>query len=109
MSYANGDTEMDHQSSEPMAVDSEDQMPGSFEDAEYTNGDKVPSPPPHRAPSPPSRPAFDPEECKALGNKYFKAKDYTKAIAEYTKGIFCIFIIMYTLCITLLWPIELIL
>lgn len=50
------------------------------------NGDDTPAPPPHKVPSPPPKPAIDPEACKATGNKYFKAKDYTKAIAEYTKG-----------------------
>lgn len=50
------------------------------------NGETSPVPPPHKVPSPPPKPAIDPEACKALGNKYFKARDYTKAIAEYTKG-----------------------
>ncbi len=53
---------------------------------EDMNGDDSPVPPPHKAPSPPPKPAFDPEACKTTGNKYFKAKDFTKAIAEYTKG-----------------------
>ena len=52
-----------------------------------TNGDSSPAPPPHKVPSPPPKPAIDPEACKATGNKYFKAKDYTKAIQEYTKGM----------------------
>ena len=55
-------------------------------DHNNVNGDSSPVPPPHKAPSPPPKPAFDPEACKALGNKYFKAKDYTKAVQEYTKG-----------------------
>ena len=50
------------------------------------NGDKSPIPPPHNVTSPPPKPAHDAEACKATGNKYFKAKDFTKAIAEYTKG-----------------------
>ena len=50
------------------------------------NGDSSPAPPPHKTPSPPPKPAIDPEACKATGNKYFKAKDYTKAVQEYTKG-----------------------
>jgi len=53
---------------------------------EDMNGDESPAPPPHKTPSPPPKPAFDAEACKATGNKYFKAKDYTRAIAEYTKG-----------------------
>ena len=50
------------------------------------NGDSSPAPPLHKAPSPPPKPLLDPEACKATGNKYFKAKDYTRAIEEYTKG-----------------------
>lgn len=49
-------------------------------------GDGSPVPPPHKTPSPPPKPAYDPEACKAIGNKYFKAKDYTRAVQEYTKG-----------------------
>lgn len=52
-----------------------------------------PIPPPHRfipptppPPPAPPKPSVDAEACKALGNKYFKNKDYVKAIAEYTKG-----------------------
>jgi len=52
----------------------------------HTNRDSSPAPPPHKAPSPPPKPALDPEACKATGNKYFKAKDYTRAVVEYTKG-----------------------
>ena len=29
----------------------------------------------------------DAEACKAAGNKFFKAKDYDRAIKEYTKGM----------------------
>lgn len=49
------------------------------------NGDdkKSPTPPPHREPL---KPKVDAEACKAAGNKFFKAKDYSRAIAEYTKG-----------------------
>ena len=55
------------------------------------NGDGSPVPPPHgvkTTSSPPPKPAIDPEACKVLGNKYFKAQDYKKAIKEYTKGWF---------------------
>ena len=50
-----------------------------------------PAPPPHRIPpSPrneaPPKPAVDAEACKAAGNKFFKAQDYTRAITEYSKG-----------------------
>lgn len=48
-----------------------------------------PVPPPHKIPTsppPPPKPTVDAEACKAAGNKFFKAKDYDKAIKEYTKG-----------------------
>jgi len=55
---------------------------------EHVNGDDSPIPPPHGsnpATSPPPKPTIDAEACKALGNKYFKAKDYSKALQEYSK------------------------
>ena len=55
-------------------------------DGDQVNGDASPIPPPHKSPSPPPKPAYDPEACKATGNKYFKAKDYPRAVQEYTKG-----------------------
>ncbi|KAI4736649.1 TPR-like protein [Aureobasidium sp. EXF-12298] len=56
-------------------------------DTPTQNGDNAPTPPPHKTPttSPPS--TEDAEAFKAAGNKYFKAGDYTKAIAEYTKAV----------------------
>ncbi|KKY24775.1 putative small glutamine-rich tetratricopeptide repeat-containing protein a [Phaeomoniella chlamydospora] len=54
------------------------------------NGDKSPTPPPHKVqptPAAPPKPEVDAEACKAAGNKFFKAKDYTRAIAEYTKAV----------------------
>jgi DnaJ homolog subfamily C member 7 len=71
--------------------------PGAFPEnangAEYgvngVNGDhgdeKSPTPPPHRVPMA-EKPTVDAEAAKAAGNKFFKAKDYSRAIAEYTKG-----------------------
>jgi DnaJ family protein C protein 7 len=66
--------------------------PGAFPDS-TTNGDtngvnghedeKSPTPPPHKEPPPPP---VDAEACKAAGNKFFKAKDYLRAITEYSKG-----------------------
>jgi DnaJ homolog subfamily C member 7 len=53
------------------------------------NGDhedeKSPTPPPHRVQIV-EKPVVDAEAAKAAGNKFFKAKDYPRAIAEYTKG-----------------------
>lgn len=63
------------------------------------NDDGSPIPPPHKVPTspppqpqlqppppPPPKPTVDAEACKAAGNKFFKAKDYDKAIKEYSKG-----------------------
>lgn len=53
------------------------------------NGDhgdeKSPTPPPHRVPIA-EKPSIDAEAAKTAGNKFFKAKDYSRAIVEYTKG-----------------------
>ena len=65
------------------------ETPAAFSDMDShtpLNGDSSPAPPPHKTPAQPPKPEFDPEACKATGNKYFKAGDYTKAIQEYTKG-----------------------
>jgi len=35
----------------------------------------------------PSKPTVDAEACKTSGNKFFKAKEYDKAVREYSKGI----------------------
>ncbi len=86
--------------STPMDVENEDSMtnrssapqtpshdaPGAFPDA-GANGfsdhdEKSPTPPPHQPPPP----KVDPEACKAAGNKFFKAKDYDRAVQEYSKG-----------------------
>jgi DnaJ homolog subfamily C member 7 len=66
--------------------------PGAFPDS-AANGEtnsinghddeKSPTPPPHKEPPPPP---VDAEACKAAGNKFFKAKDFARAIVEYTKG-----------------------
>lgn len=74
-------------------------MPGSFnESANGVNGntdkmdvdDEAPVPPPHKsAPASPVEKQVTPEEAEAFknqGNVHFKAREYGKAIAEYTKG-----------------------
>lgn len=63
--------------------------PGAFPQTNGVNGTKdhgerPPTPPLHRTPTGP--PAEDAESHKAAGNKFFKAKEYEKAIAEYSKG-----------------------
>lgn len=69
------------------------QAPGAFPtngvNGEHTE-ESGPAPPPHKSPSssPPQSPVVDvdPQQCKENGNKFFKAKQYDKAIEEYTKG-----------------------
>ena len=51
----------------------------------HAESERSPTPPPHK---PPPKPPIDAEACKAAGNKFFKAKDYYKAIDEYSKGLF---------------------
>ena len=75
-------------------VSSEPSSPAPQTPVHQTNGtknsfesEKSPTPPPHRSmPAQPAKPAVDAEACKAAGNKYFKTKDYNRAIQEYTKG-----------------------
>jgi DnaJ homolog subfamily C member 7 len=74
-------------------------MPGGF-DIPRTNGTngvgagdaEGPVPPPHKSNSTSPTPAAAPtpedaEAFKNAGNKFYKAKEYGKAIDEYTKGM----------------------
>lgn len=59
-----------------------------------TNGnhsEEAPAPPPHRSnpSSPVPTPQDDAEAYKAAGNRFFKEKNYTKAIEQYSKGDEC--------------------
>lgn len=73
------------------------QAPGAFPETNGVNGSEQseeetrPEPPPHKTPpSPvpqPEVPKVDAEACKQAGNKFYKAGQYEKAIAEYTKAI----------------------
>lgn len=92
------------ETAEPMqeSTPAPQQAPGAFPQANGNgvNGDQSeesgPAPPPHRsASSSPAQspevaqgPPVDAEACKEAGNKFFKAKQYDKAIEEYTKGAF---------------------
>ncbi|ETN46126.1 uncharacterized protein HMPREF1541_00310 [Cyphellophora europaea CBS 101466] len=59
--------------------------PGAFPgDDPAGREEKSPTPPPHRVQP---TPKVDPEACKAAGNKFFKAKDYDRAVQEYTKAV----------------------
>lgn len=69
------------------------QTPGAFPQTNGVNGthtdsDKPPTPPLHRTPTEPAPgPSMEEAEAhKAAGNKHFKAKEYEKAISEYSKG-----------------------
>lgn len=53
----------------------------------HTNGERPPTPPLHRTPTEPQPSMEDAEAHKAAGNKHFKAKEYEKAISEYSKGM----------------------
>ena len=76
--------------SPPAPVTPSNTAPGAFPESEngMTNGvngkeNKSPTPPPHQELP---KPKVDAEACKAAGNKFFKAKDYSRAILEYSKG-----------------------
>ena len=78
--------------------------PGAHLPNTGVNGGGGPVPPPHQtplkrtpAPPPPPPPQSAPptisvegESFKAAGNKYFKAKEYAKAVKEYTRGEFSV-------------------
>ena len=81
----------------PTSTPPQSSMPGSF-DAPKANGRKEsmngegPVPPPHKSnptsPAPAAAPTTEQaEEFKTAGNKFYKAKEWKKAIEEYTKGI----------------------
>lgn len=83
--------------SPPPQPQAQAKVPGSF-DTPKTNSangsakEEGPAPPPHKSnPSSPVAPAAPtPEEAEAFknaGNKHYKAKEYKKAIQEYTKGM----------------------
>lgn len=83
----------------PMETTPAPEMPGAFVMPNGAGGDTSgsenegdgPAPPLHRTPTSPAPepelPPVDPEECKAAGNKLYKAGQYNKAIEEYTKGL----------------------
>ena len=89
--------------SDPVAMGSDQKLPsspplsapGAFPGANGSEADQdeeeiAPRPPPHRTPSssvPKADTEAEAETHKAAGNKFFKAQQFDKAIAEYTKGI----------------------
>ena len=83
-----------------MEIDSPSEAPPSSPPGSFPTSNGVehtedvsqagPIPPPHRKQSEahtPTSPPIDAEACKAAGNKFFKMRDYDKAIKEYTKAI----------------------
>lgn len=91
MTDADAQPHMNGSTSPPTTPGTE--APGAFPTSEDNNDQatngvkrdeevKSPTPPPHRN----LPPKMDPEACKAAGNKYFKAKDYDRAVQEYSKG-----------------------
>jgi len=83
------DTSMD--SSRPATPDEQPSVNG----ANGLNGNhsenEAPRPPPHRTPTDTPKKSEaelkqEAEAAKEEGNKFFKSKQYEKAIAEYTKG-----------------------
>jgi DnaJ family protein C protein 7 len=50
----------------------------------------APAPPPHKSnpSSPQPTPADEAESYKAAGNRFFKEKNYAKAIEQYSKGLY---------------------
>ncbi|KAK7740528.1 hypothetical protein SLS53_005371 [Cytospora paraplurivora] len=65
------------------------QTPPATNGSSSPKGDDAPAPPPHKTDpnSPPPTPADEAEIFKNLGNKFFKEKDYRRAIEEYSKAV----------------------
>lgn len=89
------DVDSEGQNEAPTSPPPQAKMPGTF-DSPKQNGTPVngegPVPPPHKSnpTSPVAAAPPTPEEAeafKAAGNKFYKAKEYKKAIEEYTKGM----------------------
>jgi DnaJ family protein C protein 7 len=76
------------QTSSPTPQPSAPGTPGTNGQANSPFGEeRPPAPPIHRVPTNPPVPPVDAEACKAAGNKFFKARDYDKAVQEYSKGM----------------------
>lgn len=58
-----------------MDIDNKNGVNGSAE--------KSPTPPPHRS-------GGEAESFKLAGNKFFKEKNYSRSIEEFTKGMYCL-------------------
>lgn len=88
-SHGSDEAQPDNGTNSNPASPGTDNTPGAFPNSEHmSNGDsredtKSPPPPPHRINT---QPKMDPEAAKAAGNKFFKAKDYGRAVVEYSKG-----------------------
>lgn len=62
--------------------------------------DGAPTPPPHKSnpSSPTPTPLEDAESYKAAGNRFFKERNYTKAIEQYSKGMHCCICLAISSC-----------
>ena len=71
-----------------MDIDSKSPSSARQTPSNGVNGEKTeksPTPPPHRS----SSGAAEAESFKLAGNKFFKDKNYTRAIEEFSKGVYC--------------------
>jgi hypothetical protein len=62
---------------------------GSVPNGNGNGNDEAPAPPPHKSnpSSPVPSPIEDAESYKTAGNRFFKEKNYAKAIEQYSKGM----------------------
>ena len=76
------------QESPPAAEQTGEQTPPATNGSSSPKKEDAPAPPPHTSDpnSPPPTPADEAEVFKNLGNKFFKERNYRRAIEEYSKG-----------------------
>lgn len=58
--------------------------PSATNGANETNGERTPTPPPHKS----NGNTAEADTFKLAGNKFFKDGDYRRAIEEFTKGVY---------------------
>lgn len=77
------------QESPPAADKTGEETPPATNGSSSPKKEDAPAPPPHTTDpnSPPPTPADEAEIFKNLGNKFFKERDYRRAIDEYSKGL----------------------
>ncbi|KAK7736795.1 hypothetical protein SLS63_003144 [Diaporthe eres] len=77
------------QESPPAAEQTGEQTPPATNGSSSPKKEDAPAPPPHTSDpnSPPPTPADEAEVFKNLGNKFFKERNYRRAIEEYSKAV----------------------